>query len=126
MLHWLRLSFGELNGSGPLGCLHARRHGFAAGLYAAMESRDDLDAAQAHVRSLGIETYEVAEEERDLLGLGEAFRFAEPTSGLTIELIADPQPATPFHPTSTRIARLGHVVIDVRQYRDTIAFVRDS
>jgi len=91
-----------------------------------MESEKDLDAAEAHLRGLGIASRAVPARECELLGMARALRFSEQTSGLTIELAAGLAPArAPFRHTLTQIARLGHVVVGSTQYPKTVAFFRD-
>jgi 2,3-dihydroxy-p-cumate/2,3-dihydroxybenzoate 3,4-dioxygenase len=91
-----------------------------------MESERDLDAADAHLRGLGIRTAAVAAEERAQLGLARALRFTEPTTGLTVELAAPlAKVHAPFQHTLTQIARLGHVVVGTTQYAKSVEFFRD-
>jgi 2,3-dihydroxy-p-cumate/2,3-dihydroxybenzoate 3,4-dioxygenase len=91
-----------------------------------MESERDLDAADAHLRGLGLTPRAVPNEERELLGVGRALRFTEPTSGLILELAAPlARLPKPFEHTITQIARLGHIVVGSTQYPKTVEFFRD-
>ncbi len=91
-----------------------------------MESERDLEAAEAHLRELGIAPRAVSGPELERLGLQRALRFTEPTSGLTIEYCAGlMRPPQPFRHSLTKIARLGHVVVGSTQYRNTVAFLRE-
>ena len=88
-----------------------------------MESQNDLDLADAHLRDLGLRTSWVSPEEGKVLGLGRALRFTEPTCGLTVELAADIKAGpAPFNHTITHIARLGHLVVGSTQYPKTVDF----
>jgi 2,3-dihydroxy-p-cumate/2,3-dihydroxybenzoate 3,4-dioxygenase len=77
-----------------------------------MESARALGALRAHLIELGIELHPVSNGEAALLGISEAFRISEPTTGATLEfyLGMDSAPA-PYVPTHTKIQRLGHIVL---------------
>src|ERR1700751_537519 len=51
-----------------------------------LERGDDLEAARAHLSSLGIEVLDVPEEERRLLRQRDALRFVVPHCGAMLEL----------------------------------------
>jgi len=77
-----------------------------------MESARDLERIGAHMRSLDIPTHAVARDECTALGVRDAFRVTEPTTGTTFEYFHSfATAATPFEPTVAKIARLGHVVL---------------
>ncbi len=78
-----------------------------------MESAVDLAALHAHLEGmLGLATHEVPAAECARLGLERAFRITEPNTGACFEYYSDmADAATPYVPTVTQIARLGHVVL---------------
>jgi 2,3-dihydroxy-p-cumate/2,3-dihydroxybenzoate 3,4-dioxygenase len=77
-----------------------------------MESPAALDAIEAHFKSAGIVCEPVSAPESSELGIGRAFRMTEPTTGATFEFYSEMEAAPDaFHPTHTKIARLGHVVL---------------
>jgi 2,3-dihydroxy-p-cumate/2,3-dihydroxybenzoate 3,4-dioxygenase len=77
-----------------------------------MESAQDVEYIGAHLRSLDIETHPVARDECEALGVRDAFRITEPTTGTTFEYFHSfARATTPFVPTVAKIARLGHVVL---------------
>ena len=77
-----------------------------------MESPAALAAARQHLEELGIRTVPVGNDEAQMLGITEAFRASEPTTGATFEFYASMDPAAePFVPRHTHVARLGHVVL---------------
>ena len=91
-----------------------------------MESPAALEAARQHFREIGLEPVPVSNSEADLLAISEAFRIAEPTTGTTFEYYVDMSPAAvPFVPTHTKIARLGHAVINSPDRPATEAFLRE-
>ncbi|PAL24219.1 VOC family protein [Sphingopyxis sp. GW247-27LB] len=91
-----------------------------------MESRAALDAVRAHMQELGIAILPIDPVEQTTLGLGEAFRISEPTTGATFEFYAEMTDApTPYGPTHTHIARLGHVVLGSPVKSETEAFLMD-
>lgn len=77
-----------------------------------MESAHALAAIRSHFAEIGLRTVPVAEDESAILGIGEAFRATEPTTGATFEFYVEMVAATdPFVPTHTKIANLGHIVL---------------
>lgn len=77
-----------------------------------MESAGDVERVASHLRSLRIETHAVAAAECEALGVRDAFRVTEPTTGTTFEYFHSfAKAAEPFVPTVAKIARLGHVVL---------------
>lgn len=77
-----------------------------------MESARALDAAREHLATLGLTATVPDSSELASLGISNAFRVVEPTTGLTFEffetMLTDVEP---FVPTHTKIARLGHMVL---------------
>jgi len=89
-----------------------------------MESTSALRSVREHLNSLGIATVAISNGEAAELGLGEAFRATEPTTGATFEFYADMDDAArPFTVTHTKIARLGHVVINSTDREKTERFL---
>jgi 2,3-dihydroxy-p-cumate/2,3-dihydroxybenzoate 3,4-dioxygenase len=91
-----------------------------------MENGRALAAVREHMNEIGIETLPVAASEAATLGLEQAFRMTEPTTGLAFEFFL---PALKnnvvFQPTHTKIARLGHVVINSTDRDKTEKFMLD-
>lgn len=82
-----------------------------------LESRADLDAARKHLLALGLTIEEVSSEELQQLKTVTAFRFRLPDSGLCIEYFVQMMHlAAAFKPTVAKIERLGHVVINVKDF----------
>jgi 2,3-dihydroxy-p-cumate/2,3-dihydroxybenzoate 3,4-dioxygenase len=81
-----------------------------------MESAAQTALLRAHIEGLGHETRSVAPDECAVLTISEdAFRFREPNSGATFEFFSSMAKADgPFVPTLAKIARLGHVVLGVK------------
>lgn len=92
-----------------------------------MESPKALKAVRERMESLGIKVHEVSEDETALLGIAEAVRIAEPTTGATFEFYVDMAKADdPFEPTHTHIARLGHLVLSSPAKEETEKFLTDE
>lgn len=89
-----------------------------------LESATDLTAARKYLADLGLTPEDVSVEECSALKQGETIRFIEPNSGLTFELYTRiMQMAIPFQRQVAQIIRLGHTVISVQRYDDTVAFL---
>ena len=87
-----------------------------------LESSADLAAARGYVESLGYAVEEVAREELNALRTVAAFRFRLPGSGLCLEfLVQMMQLAQPYQPGIAKIERLGHVVLNVADFEQTLA-----
>jgi len=86
-----------------------------------METDADLDAIRAHLEgTLGLATREVAAAECTRLGLARAFRITEPNTGACFEYYCDMAAAdSPYVPTVTKIARVGHVVLQTATHAAT-------
>ena len=82
-----------------------------------METERDLALIEAQLRSLGLPLRAVPEAECADLGITRAIRTTEPHTGACFEYFSGMSAAaTPFVPTVTKIARLGHVVIATKDY----------
>jgi 2,3-dihydroxy-p-cumate/2,3-dihydroxybenzoate 3,4-dioxygenase len=89
-----------------------------------LESRQDLDAARAYIVSLGLVIEEVSAEELKRLRTVSAFRFRVPGSGLCLEYFVQMMHlAQPYTPTVAKIERLGHVVVNVADFDNTLAWL---
>jgi len=89
-----------------------------------MESSAALEAVRIHFEEVGIEMSAVSSEEAASLGIEEAFRATEPTTGCTFEFyIAMRRASSPWEPTHTKIARLGHVVLNSTDHAATERFL---
>lgn len=82
-----------------------------------LESRQDLDAARAHVTALGLAIEDVTADELKALRTVAAFRFRLPGCGLCLEFFTQMMHmASPYQPTVAKIERLGHVVVNVADF----------
>lgn len=91
-----------------------------------VESPEQVEIAYEHLSKAGVDLCEVDKEEASLLSQGPSFRFQDPVVGVTFELYSEmKQLATPFKPTVTKIARLGHIVLNVRDFQSMLKFSRD-
>lgn len=93
-----------------------------------MEDERFLEFAHAHLQQLGISVSTVSEAERAAFGQQAAFRFREPSCGLTVELYSASASAAPppFRRTFTNIARLGHAVVSVTDLNSFVRFFLDE
>jgi 2,3-dihydroxy-p-cumate/2,3-dihydroxybenzoate 3,4-dioxygenase len=77
-----------------------------------MESLRALAAVREHFTAIGLTTTAVPAAEAATLGIGEAFRASEPTTGVTFEFYFEMAAApAPFVPTHTQFMNLGHIVL---------------
>jgi 2,3-dihydroxy-p-cumate/2,3-dihydroxybenzoate 3,4-dioxygenase len=91
-----------------------------------LESERDLAAAEAHLAARGLAPEAVDERATAALAIGRAIRFREPASRLCVELYARMRHmALPYEPRLANIQRLGHVVVQVRQFDAVRAFFTD-
>ncbi len=89
-----------------------------------LESEADLAAARILLSELGIDVHDVTEEERRLLRQRQAMRFVLPHCGVTVELYCGMMyMATPFTKRLANIERLGHVVLAVQKFDETLAWL---
>jgi 2,3-dihydroxy-p-cumate/2,3-dihydroxybenzoate 3,4-dioxygenase len=90
-----------------------------------LESPADVERAHAHYEGLGLKPVWLAQEEKDILGLGvwPAFRVREPTVGLCFEyyskmmIRARARPASP-----TNFRHIGHFGINVPNVREATEY----
>lgn len=89
-----------------------------------MESPEALVALVEHMGEIGIAMFPVDPAEASLLGISNAYRMSEPTTGATFEFYSDMEKAPhPYTPTHTNVARLGHVVLNSPRKADTERFL---
>jgi 2,3-dihydroxy-p-cumate/2,3-dihydroxybenzoate 3,4-dioxygenase len=102
------------------------REGPAPGIHRVafeMESERALTAVENHLRSIGIQPTDVSDAECRALGQQRSIRFAEPNTGVTVELMLGMETLpTPFSPTVAKIARLGHIVLGAKDQKKTVEF----
>jgi 2,3-dihydroxy-p-cumate/2,3-dihydroxybenzoate 3,4-dioxygenase len=92
-----------------------------------MESPKALAAVRDHMTSLGIAVLPVGNEEAADLGVSEAIRISEPTTGATFEFYTQMDKAPePFKPSHTNIARLGHIVLSSPAKTETESFLTEQ
>ena len=91
-----------------------------------MEDANALEALRGEMAKAGVKVTPVPRPETDRLGLSEAFRISEPITGAVFEFYVDMALASgPFAPTHTKIARLGHVVLNSPDREATERFLTD-
>lgn len=89
-----------------------------------LEGAADMEGARRLLAGLGIPVEEVSATERAQLKQGDGFRFVEPNSGLTFEFYTRVmQMAIPYRRQVTQILRLGHVVLAIKPYDETVSFL---
>jgi 2,3-dihydroxy-p-cumate/2,3-dihydroxybenzoate 3,4-dioxygenase len=82
-----------------------------------LESRNELDKAFSHVSACGYNPEWVSAGEAATRKVEAGFSFANPDTGLLVDFYVGQAIATePFEPTVAKIARLGHVVLNVSDY----------
>ena len=92
-----------------------------------MEDEGAYRAVRAQLEGIGLETFDVPADEAASLGISEAFRVSEPTTGLVLEFYPEMKAAaTPYKQTHTQIARLGHFVLNSADRPATEAFFREQ
>lgn len=92
-----------------------------------LESERDLDLAEAYLAEQGLDPRPVDEAETKALAMGRAIRFREPASGLCLEYFARQRyMALPFTARLAQIERLGHVVIQVKEFDKVYRFFADT
>ncbi|MGE0487076.1 MAG: VOC family protein [Gammaproteobacteria bacterium] len=88
-----------------------------------MESDEDWERLRHHLEGLGIACHDVDGDACAALGIARAFRITEPNTGATFEYFpALARADTPFEPSVTKIARLGHVVLGTATHAATERF----
>lgn len=91
-----------------------------------LESERDLAAAEPYLKELGLDPVWAPEDEMKGLAMARALRFREPHSGLTVEFFARMRHmALPYRPVHTKIQRLGHVVVQVKEFDKAHAFMTE-
>lgn len=92
-----------------------------------LEGPEELEKARHHIERLGLVGIDIVPAELAQLRQGDGFRFQEPNSSLTFEYYTKMlQMALPYRHTHTKIARLGHVVLGVETFDETVAFVTQN
>lgn len=86
-----------------------------------MESPEDLKLAYDFLVEKGMKPFWVDAEECSELSQGPSFRVLEPQSGVTFEFYAQmTHMADPYCQKSTKIARIGHVVVGSPNYKAAV------
>lgn len=94
-----------------------------AGVGFELESEEEIGYAFAHVEALGLAPKMRSAEECTSRKVTQSFTFANPDTGLLIDLFAAQEMAkVPFKPTVAHIARIGHVVLNCKSYADAHHF----
>ncbi len=90
-----------------------------------LETPADVEKAFTHFETLGLKPVKLAQEEKDILGLGTwpAFRVREPTTGICFEYYAKMLHMARYRPNlMTSFRHLGHFGINVPNVRETTEF----
>lgn len=86
-----------------------------------LESQADIESALDYLAAEGFEPRRLGKSECEEMLLADGLRFDEPTMGLGVEYhIALSGSDEPFKPTKAKIARLGHVVLNVENFDKTL------
>ncbi|MCR5880227.1 VOC family protein [Phenylobacterium sp. J367] len=89
-----------------------------------LESPETVDIARFHFQSLGLPIVEVPDDEAARLGIDFGFRTVYDKLGAVFEYYSAMNKAAPaFTPTHTKIARLGHVVLNTPHHREVEDFL---
>lgn len=92
-----------------------------------MEGPEHVAKIRKHLGSLGISAHDVNAEECAALGIHDAFRITEPNSGATFEYFSKlDEASTAYEPTVAKIARLGHVVLNVTNHAEAEKFFMEE
>lgn len=86
-----------------------------------LETPDDVNKALAHFEGLGLKPVKLAQEEKDVLGLGvwPAFRMREPTTGICHEYYSKMMIMARVRPSGpTNFKCLGHAGINIPNVRE--------
>jgi 2,3-dihydroxy-p-cumate/2,3-dihydroxybenzoate 3,4-dioxygenase len=128
----------EDNGKGPAGerflscsrehhdvvLYHSKEPGFVRAAWE-METPDDVERAFAHFTSLGLKVKPLAQQQKDILGLGvwPAFRLREPTTGICFEYYTRMLVRSRARPAQiTNFRMLGHFGINVPNVREATEY----
>lgn len=77
-----------------------------------MENGRELEAARNHLAGLGLRLWDAPERDRAAFAQTAAVRFAEPNTGLTVELFTADEARAPREPAPrSNVDRLGHCVV---------------
>ncbi len=90
-----------------------------------LETPEDVERAFAHYETLGLKPVKLAQEEKEILGLGvwPAFRVREPTVGLCFEYYSKMMYRAHMRPQSpTKFLHLGHFGVNVPNVREATEF----
>lgn len=119
--HWLRCSdkpYDIVLTSGSAGLVGA---GFE------LESEADLDRAHARLAAMETDVRWLTSAECEAQALGRALVFTDPVAGLSCTFYADqPKAAAPYTAGATRIAQMGHLVLNVHDLAAAHRFWADA
>lgn len=118
---WLRCSnkpYDIVLSAGPAGLVGA---GFE------LESEADLERAFARLNGLATDVRWLSSDECKAQALTRALAFTDPVAGLACTFyVGQTAPAEPFAPTLTRIAQMGHLVLNVHDLGAAHRFWADA
>jgi 2,3-dihydroxy-p-cumate/2,3-dihydroxybenzoate 3,4-dioxygenase len=102
----------------------SKEPGFVRGAWE-LETPDDAEKAYAHFENLGLKPQNLAQEEKDVLGLGvwPAFRVREPTVGLCFEYYSKMMIRARSRPAQvTAFRHIGHFGVNVPNVREATEY----
>ena len=92
-----------------------------------MEAATQVQTLEQHFHGLGIPTQRVSNREAVDLATDGGFRMREPTTGVLMEFYSHMDTASEvFHPSHTKIERLGHVVLASADMAETEKFFAEN
>jgi 2,3-dihydroxy-p-cumate/2,3-dihydroxybenzoate 3,4-dioxygenase len=90
-----------------------------------LETPDDVERAYSHYEGLGLRPTRLAQEEKDILGLGvwPAFRMRDPIVGMCFEYYAKMMVLSRVRPTSfTKFKCIGHFGVNTPNVREAVDY----
>lgn len=92
-----------------------------------LSMQEDLDSAFVHFESAKLSPSWLSEEECRELNQGPTFRVREPNSTLCLEFYESMLfMALPYKPTTTKIERIGHVVLGIEKYLEATELLEST
>lgn len=92
-----------------------------------MEQPEELDRLFEHLQKVGLNPVALSAEECRALRQQRTIRIKEPFSGLTFEFYEGQlERGSTYTPTVTKIARLGHVVLNVERWPEAVKFFKET
>ncbi len=91
-----------------------------------LENDGELDKAAAHLKSHGVDVYDLSPADCAAVHQHRTLRFVEPNAGLCCELYSQQHKrGSSYQPTVSKIARLGHVVVNFPDWPAATKFFQE-